>query len=146
MVPDVRMTGCKPVLLHVCARRCASGLSAALPPAGTIFFCSAQSKNICRLRRGERRAATRLVAGPEPLSSGMEWAREQVLRRGFTRFRKIFWRKVSKFLVGEENFSDPTSIIIRRFYLTRCSRGLLSLRGFFFDGRSNLLITKLVRQ
>ena len=26
-------------------------------------------------------------------------------------FGKNFWRKISKFLVGEEGFSDPTSII-----------------------------------
>jgi hypothetical protein len=62
----VRMTGCKPVLLHVCARRCASGLSAALSPADNILQRRPKQNNH-RLRRGERRAATRLVAGPEPL-------------------------------------------------------------------------------
>ena len=102
MVTDVRMTGCKPVLLHVCAMRCASGLSAALSPAGNIL--QRPKQNICRLRRGERRAATRLVAGPEPLSSGMEWAREQVLMARVHSISEKFMEKNSEISSGRGGF------------------------------------------
>ena len=61
----------------MCARRRASGLGVALPPAINIFPPPSNNFVGCGMR--ERRAATRLVAGPEPPSSGMEWAREQGL-------------------------------------------------------------------
>ena len=107
------MTGCKSVLLaRVCEAACerpqcrSSSCENIFPPPSNNFVG-------CGMR--ERRAATRLVAGPEPPSSGTERAREQGLMvRVHSISEKNFWRKISKFLVGEEAFSDPTSIIIRR--------------------------------
>ena len=103
------MTGCKLCFLPVRVRRRASGLSVALPLAKTFF--STAEQEFCRLRHAGTLRSDSL--GCRPRAPIIRDGTGPRVEQGFTRFRKNFWRKISKFLVGEEAFSDPTSIIIR---------------------------------